>query len=126
MDNLRKELERVSAELAAAEAELARIRARVEGLRAERDALTREIASLNAATDAITAEDIAGMVKADAIVAVLRNAKPKPMRTAGIVEALHKAGRTNEVAQNVSVYLDNLLKQGRVVRIARGEYSVPD
>jgi hypothetical protein len=119
-------LERISTQLAAAEAELARIRARVEGLRAERDALTREIASLNPTAAAIIAEDIPRMTKADAIVAVLRNAKPRPLRTAGIVEALQKAGRANEVAQNVSVYLDGLLKQGRVVRVARGEYSVPD
>lgn len=126
MDSLEKDLERISTQLAAAEAELARIRARVEGLRAERDALTREIASLNPTAAAIIAEDIPRMTKADAIVAVLRNAKPRPLRTAGIVEALQKAGRANEVAQNVSVYLDGLLKQGRVVRVARGEYSVPD
>jgi hypothetical protein len=125
VEDLKKDLGRVTTELAAAEAELARIRAWVEGLRAERDALTREIASLNPA-DVIAAEDVVGMVKADAIVAVLRNAKPRPLRAAGIVDALHQAGRTSEVAQNVSVYLDGLLKQGRVVRVARGEYTAPD
>ncbi len=29
-------------------------------------------------------------------------------------------------AANISVYLDGLLKHGRVVRVARGEYSAPD
>jgi len=125
MDDIRKDLERVTAELAAAEADFARLSARVEGLRAERDALTRAVASLSP-TNAVTAKDIASMVKNDAIVAVLRNAKPQPLRAAGIVDALHRAGRTNEVAQNVSVYLDGLLKQRRVVRVARGEYTVPD
>lgn len=125
MDNLKKELERVTAELSEAEAEQARLGARIEGLQAQRHALTRAIASLSSA-GASTANEIASMVKADAIVAVLRNAKPRPLRTRGIVEALHRAGRKNEVAQNVSVYLDGLLKQGRVIRVARGEYTVPD
>lgn len=125
MEPLKKELDRVTAELAAAEADLARIGARAEGLRAERDALTRAVAAVQP-TPAPTTEAIATMVKADAIVAVLRAAKPRPLRAQGIVDALHQAGRTNEVAANVSVYLDSLLKQGRVVRVARGEYTVPD
>jgi hypothetical protein len=125
MDELKNELDRVTAELAAAEAELARLGARVEGLRAERDALTRALASVKP-NQAPTRQDIVGMVKADAIVAVLRDARPRPLRAQGIVDALHGAGRTNEVAQNVSVYLDSLLKQGRVVRVARGEYTVPE
>jgi hypothetical protein len=125
VESLEKDLERVTADLAAAEAELARLGARAEGLRAERDALTRAITSLHP-QDEISAADIAGMVKNDAIVSVLRNAKPRPLRAAGIVEALHQAGRTNESASNISVYLDGLLKQGRVARVARGEYTVPD
>jgi hypothetical protein len=125
MEGLEKELERVTAELATAEAELARIGARAEGLRAERDALTRALAAIQP-THAPSTQAIANMVKADAIVAVLRNAKPRPLRAQGIVDALHQAGRTNEVAANVSVYLDTLLKQGRVVRLARGEYTAPD
>ena len=36
-------------------------------------------------------------------------------------------GRTNEwAAANISLYLDGLLKQGPVVRVARGEYSASD
>ncbi len=66
------------------------------------------------------------MVRNDAIVSVLRNAKPKPLRAAGIVEALRQAGRTNDSTTNVSVYLDGLHKQKRVIRVARGEYTVPD
>lgn len=125
MEVLEKELQRVMAELATAEAELTRIGARAEGLRAERDALTRALAVAEPARAPAT-QAIANMVKADAIVAVLRNTKPRPLRAQGIVDALHQAGRTNEVAANVSVYLDSLLKQGRVVRVARGEYTVPD
>ena len=125
MNPLEKDLERVAADLAAAEAELARLSARAEGLRAERDALARAIAALSPAA-AASAGDIAGMVKNDAIIAVLRNAKPRPLRAAGIVDALHQAGRANEHAANVSVYLDGLLKQGRITRVARGEYTVPD
>lgn len=125
MDGLEKDLERVVAELATTEAELTRIGARAEGLRAQRDALTRALAVTQPARAPAT-KAIANLVKADAIVAVLRNAKPRPLRAQGIVDALHEAGRTNEVAANVSVYLDSLLKQGRVVRVARGEYTVPD
>lgn len=124
MKSLEKDLERVTADLAGAEADLARISARVEGLRAERDALARALTAVRPARPAT--QNIVHMVKGDAIVTVLRNAKPRPLRAQGIVNALHQAGRTNEVAQNVSVYLDNLLKQGRVVRVARGEYTVPD
>jgi hypothetical protein len=124
MDELKKELDRVTAELATAEAELVRLGARVEGLRAERDALTRALASVK--PNQAPRQDIAGMVKADAIVAVLHDARPRPLRAQGIVDALHRAGRTNEVAQHISVYLDSLLKQGRVVRVARGEYTVPE
>jgi hypothetical protein len=125
METLENDLERVTADLVATEAELARLGARAEGLRAERDALTRAITSLRPAKEA-GAADIASMVKNDAIVAVLRNARPRPLRAAGIVEALHQAGRVNESAANISVYLDGLLKQGRVARVARGEYTVPD
>jgi len=125
VEPLSSELERVVAELATTEAELARLGARAEGLRAERDALNRAIASLSPACE-VAAQDIASMVRNDAIVSVLRNAKPKPLRAAGIVEALSQAGRTNDSTTNVSVYLDGLHKQKRVIRVARGEYTVPD
>jgi len=125
MDSLESHLERVTADLASTEAEVARLGARVEGLRAERDALTRAITSLRIPNETATA-DIASMVRNDAIVTVLRNAKPHPLRAAGITEALRRAGRTNESATNTSVYLDGLLKKGRVIRVARGEYTVPD
>jgi len=125
VEPLSSELERVVAELATTEAELARLGARAEGLRAERDALNRAIASLSPARE-VAAQDIASMVRNDAIVSVLRNAKPKPLRAAGIVEALRQAGRTNDSTTNVSVYLDGLHKQKRVIRVARGEYTVPD
>jgi hypothetical protein len=125
MDSLESDLERVTADLVSTEAELARLGARAEGLRAERDALTRAITSLRIPNETATA-DIASMVRNDAIVTVLRNAKPRPLRAAGITEALRQAGRANESAANTSVYLDGLLKKGRVVRVARGEYTVPD
>ena len=50
---------------------------------------------------------------------------PQPLRAAGIVDALRQAGRTDESAANISVCLDGLLRQGRVARVARGEYTVP-
>jgi hypothetical protein len=125
MESLSKELERVVADLAATEADLVRLGARAEGLRAERDALNRAITSRKPDAD-LDGRDIASMVRNDAIVAVLRNAKPRPLRAAGIVQALLDAGRTNESTTNVSVYLDGLYKQKQVIRVARGEYTVPD
>jgi hypothetical protein len=131
MNSLQEELDRVAAELATIEAEHARLGARAEGLRAERDALSRAVAALATSRDKATSgevpsEEIARMVRNDAIVAVLRNAIPTPLRAAGIAEALTATGRTNESPTNVSVYLDGLLKQKRVQRVDRGLYTVPD
>jgi hypothetical protein len=129
--SIEDDLERVEAELASTETDLARLGARAEGLRAERDALSRAIASLKPDDDrseqtTISAKDIGQMVRNDAIVAVLRNAQPQALRAAEISEALGRAGRPNDPVATVSVYLDGLLKQRRVLRVARGLYTALD
>jgi hypothetical protein len=45
------------------------------------------------------------------------------MRIGDIVRALAAVGRSGENYNGVSVYLDSLLKQKRVERVARGLYK---
>jgi hypothetical protein len=128
MELLERHLEKASNELAEAEAELARAHARVEGLRAERDSLGRAVAAARATASGAepTDADITAMPKGEAIVTVLRKAKPRALSNPEIVDALREAGRTREGSRTISVYLDGLLKEARVLRVARGAYTVPD
>jgi hypothetical protein len=96
----------------------------VEGLRAERNALARSIAAVRAGSERAD-EPLSEMTKADAIVAVLRRSSPATLRTPELVEALRAGGRPHEGARTISVYLDSLLKEHRIIRVARGEYTVP-
>lgn len=52
--------------------------------------------------------------------AVLRSSD-EPMRIWSIVYKLHAVGR-NESYNGISVYLDTLMKQGRIQRVSRGLY----
>jgi hypothetical protein len=119
MGNLDSEAERVTADLAEAEAELARIKARVDGLRVEHSALRRAV------TKPAGSDDLAGMCKADAIVVVLHRAKPYPLCAEAIVDALHQGGRLEELPAGLPVFLNGLLRRGRIVRSGPGEYTVP-
>jgi hypothetical protein len=64
--------------------------------------------------------DITTFTKDRAIVWVLRQSAA-PMRIKEIVDAMTATGRT-ETYNGVSVYLDTLLKTGRVIRVGRGRY----
>jgi hypothetical protein len=122
MSTLNDELKRVLSELGVALSEHARLGARIEGLRAEQAALERAIAAsrITEATDEPV--ELASMTKDRAIVAVLA-AAGRPLKIGEIVDALQQAGRTGENYNGISVYLDTLLKQGRVERPERGLYA---
>ncbi|MFF0062101.1 hypothetical protein ACFYRC_11180 [Streptomyces sp. NPDC005279] len=115
MDPLAKDLDAVEKELREAELEYKRLGVHIEGLRAKRGALAKL-----AVKPTRLAEKIQGMTKADAIVTVLR-ASPDPMTLGQIAEAMTNAGRLTN-SNGASVYIDGLLKQGKVVRVERGLY----
>lgn len=108
MNDLKEQLSRVEADLAAAMSELAMLSAKAAGLRAHRDAL------LSLAEQQTTAEatrpdrNLRTVSKSEAIVEVLRGAG-RALSIKEIVESLHAAGRTSETYGGVSVYLQNLL-----------------
>lgn len=120
MSDLDSELARVRDELAEARVQEIRLAARITGLEAERDALMTALSRPSAAPPGTLA--LASMTKDRAIVAVLE-ASPRPLKIGEIVDALHDAGRPAEQYNGVSVYLDTLLKQGRVQRPERGLYT---
>ncbi|NEC67370.1 hypothetical protein [Streptomyces sp. SID9727] len=115
MDPLHGDLEQVEADLREAELEHQRLGVRIEGLRAQRDALRRI-----AQTPTRLEQKLQSLTKAEGIVAILR-ASPEPMTLGQIAEAMTAAGKlTNN--NGASVYIDGLLKEGRVVRVRRGLY----
>jgi hypothetical protein len=117
--DLETELKNVETELAALCLEHARLSARIEGLRAERDALAE---AMTIRPDDPSSDDppLTEMKKDEAIVAVLKGSDT-PLRIGQIVKRLKQGGR-NEHYNGVSVYLNHLLKQGRVRRVGHGLY----
>ncbi|WP_327692421.1 hypothetical protein [Streptomyces sp. NBC_00459] len=115
MGDYTDDLERVEKSLREAERERDLIGARIEGLRAERDAL-RKLAE----TAVIPGQGIEELTKAEAIVTLLKGADG-PMTLGDIAEAMTAAGKLS-TRNGVSVYIDGLLKAGRVVRVQRGQY----
>lgn len=120
--DLQDELDRVIAELDAAQREIALLGAKVHGLTAQRDALAAAIQAGAAPREPGTQTPLSTMRKDDAIVAVLRQAG-RPLTTSEIVSALRAAGRANENYNGISVYLTNLTGQERVRRVGRGLYA---
>ncbi|MEU0678187.1 hypothetical protein ABZ330_36100 [Streptomyces sp. NPDC006172] len=115
MDDYRDDLEHVEKSLREAERERDRLGARIEGLKAERDALRKLAESTGSPV-----EGMEELTKAEAIVKLLRESDA-PMTLGGIAEAMTAAGKLS-TRNGVSVYIDGLLKAGRVVRVQRGQY----
>jgi len=116
-NRVRDELTRVEAELAEAQVEHATLTARIEGLKAQQTALRQVLAAENG--HGASQDEIVRMTKSDAIVAVV----DRPMRIDDVVEALHAAGRDQENYMPVSLYLGELVKKRRLVRIRHGVYG---
>jgi len=114
----------VESDLAAARLEQTRIAARIEGLTAQRDALLAAVRQQPVTMGTLNGAEVewSQLNKSRAIVEVLRRS-PDPMRIGDIVRALAAVGRSSENYNGVSVYLDSLLKQKRVERVARGLYK---
>jgi hypothetical protein len=115
VDTYGKDIAAVEDELREAQLEHARLGAHIEGLKAKRDALKK----LSDATP-VSQLKVQQLTKADAIVAILRQST-QTMSLTEIADALTNAGKTAN-ANGVSVYIDGLLKAGRVVRVARNQY----
>ncbi|MFF2659698.1 hypothetical protein ACFVUH_20335 [Kitasatospora sp. NPDC058032] len=109
------DLEQVEKELRAAQREWDLLGARIEGLKAQREAL-RKLAR----APFVPGEEIQDLTKSDAIVTILR-ASHKPMTLGEIARAMTDAGKKT-TSNGASVYIDTLLKAGRVVRVQRGHY----
>ncbi len=108
------DLARIEKEILEVERQRNLLTARLDGLRAERASVEK----LNAApADRGSIDDL---TKADAIVKILRESS-RPMSLGGIAKAMTAAGKpTNN--NGASVYIDGLLKAGRVVRVERNQY----
>ncbi|MFD8483623.1 hypothetical protein [Kitasatospora sp. NPDC059673] len=116
MTSYGEDLARAEKELGEAEREWDLLGVRIEGLRAQRDALRKLVEASTA-----PAVEIGDLTKADAIVKIL-SASGKPMTLGEIAEAMTAAGKKS-ISSGVSVYIDGLLKAGRVVRVQRGQYT---
>ncbi|QYX75121.1 hypothetical protein [Streptomyces akebiae] len=115
MNSYSEDLASVERELREAELERDRLGAHIEGLKAKRDAFKKLSAAVSEPGSAVQ-----DLTKADAIVKILR-ASPQPMSLGDIADALTAGGKQAN-RNGVSVYIDGLLKAGRVVRVARNQY----
>ncbi|MET8275757.1 hypothetical protein [Streptomyces sp. NPDC005096] len=115
MEPYSDDLARIEKDLREAEFERARLDARIKGLKAEREAFIQLTAP-----PASPEPSIQDLTKAEAIVTILRKS-PGPMSLGDIAEALTAAGKLAN-RNGVSVYIDGLLKAGRVVRVQRNQY----
>ncbi|WP_331732181.1 hypothetical protein OG592_41295 (plasmid) [Streptomyces avidinii] len=115
MSSYSEDLALVENELREAEREHERLGAHIEGLKAKRDAFKK----LNAAP-ADLGSKIQDLPKAEAIVRILKES-PKPMSLGDIADTMTAAGKKSN-RNGVSVYIDGLLKAGRVVRVQRNQY----
>jgi hypothetical protein len=118
MTSFVEDLERVEQELREAERERDLLGVRIEGLRGQREALRKLIEAPVVPGEDL---DLKDLTKADAIVKILR-ASDKPMTLGEIAAAVTAAGKKTN-PNGASVYIDGLLKAGRVVRVKRGLYS---
>ncbi|MFE3106873.1 hypothetical protein [Kitasatospora indigofera] len=110
-----RDLQQVEKELQEAQRERDLLGARIEGLKAQLEAL-RKLAQ----APLVQGEEIQELTKADAIVRILQ-ASHKPMALGEIAQAMTDAGKKT-TSNGASVYIDALLKGGRVVRVQRGQY----
>ncbi|MEU8927586.1 hypothetical protein AB0D10_42900 [Kitasatospora sp. NPDC048545] len=109
------DLERVEKELREAEREWGLLGVRIEGLKAQREALRKLVE-----TSVVPEVEVQDLTKADAMVKILE-ASAKPMTLGEIAEAMTAAGKKTN-SNGASVYIDGLLKAGRVIRVQRGQY----
>ncbi|MGW6557603.1 hypothetical protein [Streptomyces hydrogenans] len=115
MNPYSEDIAQVEKELSEAEREYARLGAHIEGLKAKREAF-KKLSAAPADLDS----GIEDLTKAEAIIRILR-VSPIPMSLGDIADALTAAGKQAN-RNGVSVYIDGLLKAGRVVRVARNQY----
>lgn len=116
-DELRAELDQVTAELATARTEYVSLGARVAGLEARQLALSKALAPVQH-----TAPGTVLRHRTDAIVAVLADSGAE-MSIQDVIAALAAAGRPHETYDNVGADLAYLTERDRVRRVRRGVYA---
>ncbi|MGB3411178.1 MAG: hypothetical protein WBA45_08260 [Microthrixaceae bacterium] len=112
MADLLTDVRRVEVEVIDLERQLARLAARLAGKRAELTRLRESVA--NEQSGGLPAK------RTDAIISVLQR-DPVAMSPSEVVDALHEAGRTDEL-RSVTATLAHLMKVNRVLRQGRGRY----
>ncbi|MFG2825810.1 hypothetical protein ACGFX4_41070 [Kitasatospora sp. NPDC048365] len=115
MTSYGEDLARVETELSEAERDRDLLGVRIEGLKAQREALRKLVE-----VSPVPEQSLQDLTKADAIVKILQ-ASEKPMSLGEIADAMTGAGKKTN-SNGASVYIDGLLKAGRVVRVQRGQY----
>jgi hypothetical protein len=119
------ELERVTAELAAAEAELIRLQARISGLRAQRETFAAAVASRTTAPaphreGPLQIQDVEN--RTDAIRVVLAHVG-EPMSIRQVKDMLDEHWRIKSPYPTVASTLNMLERTGRIRKVARGRYA---
>lgn len=122
---MQQELERITAELEAAEAEAIRLQARIQGMRAEREALAAALATQRQELDA-GAQDAPVRLDAikkrtEAIGALLRRTG-RAMSIDEVREALDAEWREPSTYAVVASTLNLLHRTGRISKVGRGRY----
>jgi hypothetical protein len=112
-DALGAELRDVTAELTSARTRYAILATQIAGLEARHAALTKALSGT------------AARYRTDAIVAALRS-RGRQMSIGDVVGVLRTDGRAHVTADSVGVDLAYLAEQGRVIRVQRGIYGLPD
>ena len=122
MNEIRDEMNKLAAELAAAREERVRLDARIAGLQAQYDSYARAAAQ-PPATAASNGSSLRHCTVDDAIITVLVEAAPDDVQLHDIERRM--AGRDKEVPGGISVNLSALKRAGRVRSTRRGYYAAP-
>jgi len=128
MNEIRDEMNKLAAELAAAREERVRLDARIAGLQAQYDSYARAAAQppATAASNGSSHSNGSSLRHCtvdDAIITVLVEAAPDDVQLHDIERRM--AGRDKEVPGGISVNLSALKRAGRVRSTRRGYYAAP-
>jgi chromosome segregation ATPase len=125
-EDLTQELDRLTAELSAAETELIRLTARISGLRAQRETLATAVARQRSVEDAQAVDEPLRLdiykKRTEAIEALLRHSE-RAMSIDEVCDALNESWNTQSGYAVVASTLNLLERTGRVTKVARGRYA---